>query len=231
MKFSGLVKTSLIDYPDLISAVIFTQGCNYSCGFCHNPDLVPVEKRGEISEEEIFSFLNKRVGQIQGIVVTGGEPTIQPGLTEFLKGVKKIGYLCKLDTNGSNPLVLAEIIKKKLVDYIAMDIKGPLDRYKEISGFSSTEFIQESIRLIMSSDVDYEFRTTFVPRYHRYTDIRKIGVLVKGARRFTIQNFRPGITLDNSFSKEKSFTRSELEEIKRIIEPFAIKEVRINSNI
>jgi pyruvate formate lyase activating enzyme len=230
MKIAGLVKTSLIDYPGKIAAVIFTQGCNFRCGFCHNPDLIPItNKTLEMSESEVLDFLNSRKGRLEGVVVTGGEPTIQKDLPEFLNKIKEMGYFVKLDSNGSNPKLLKDLLKMKLLDYIAMDIKGGEEGYKDICGFTNLAAIKESIDIIMSSGVDYEFRTTVLPFYHSPSDFENIGKMVKGARLYTVQGFRPEITYEKKLSNEKRFSEKDLNEIAEILKGY-VKKVSIHPN-
>jgi len=157
-------KFSLIDYPGKICAVIFTQGCNFRCPYCHNPELVNPRFYGEcILEEELFQFLEKRQEKLDAIVITGGEPTIQADLTELIDKIKTMNFLVKIDTNGSHPQVLEKLIKEKHIDYIAMDVKAPLERYEEITASRINPFdIEKSMGLIMKSGIDYEFRTTVV---------------------------------------------------------------------
>jgi len=164
MIIGGFQKFSLLDYPDKISAIIFTQGCNFRCSYCHNNQLLDKEPSAStINPQEIWDFLNKRWKQIDAVVITGGEPTIQPDLIEFMQKIKNSGFLIKLDTNGSNPEVIEEVIKLKLADYIAMDIKAPLEKYQDITNSAvDTEKIQESINIIKNSDIEYEFRTTIL---------------------------------------------------------------------
>jgi pyruvate formate lyase activating enzyme len=226
MKIAGLVKSSLIDYPSKISAVIFTQGCNFRCGFCHNPDLIDIKPpASSYSEIDILNFLKTRVGKLDGVVITGGEPLIQPDVLDFIAKIKKLGFLVKLDTNGSNPVLLNEIINKKLVDYIAMDIKGPLDKYKQICGYSNTKFIQESIKIIKQSSLNYEFRTTVLPYYHEISDFNKVGKLISGATNYTIQGFRPQITLDPILHDTAIFSSADLGKIAKIMAPYVASVV------
>jgi len=153
MKIGGLQKFSLLDYPGKISAVIFTQGCNFRCAYCHNPELVDPERfQACIPEEEVFAYLKKRRGLLEAVTVTGGEPTIQKGLIPFIRRIKAMGYLVKLDTNGSMPEVLEELIRQKLIDYIAMDIKAPLEKYEDVIGVPvNWEIIRQSIDVIKES--------------------------------------------------------------------------------
>jgi pyruvate formate lyase activating enzyme len=229
MEIAGLVKTSLIDFPGKITTVIFTQGCNFRCGFCHNPDLVPI-KKGKISEGEVLTFLSGRRNKIEGVVITGGEPVIQKDLVSFLEKIKKMGFLIKLDTNGSKVKTLKELIDKKLVDYVAMDVKGPLEKYPEIAKCLNTKSVQESIKLLKKSKIDHEFRTTVLPCLHQMDDFNKIGKLLQGAKLYTIQNFRPDVTLNLEFSSEKSFSPKELAAIAKIMRK-NVKKIVIHSNI
>jgi pyruvate formate lyase activating enzyme len=225
MKIGGFQKFSLIDYPAKFSAIIFTQGCNFRCGFCHNPELVdPKLFTKNIPEQEILDFLKKRRDQLDAVVVTGGEPLLQINLEKFLKKLKKLGYSIKLDTNGSFPKRLEKIIKEKLVDYIAMDIKAPIEnqnskvksqKYSEITGTNvDTKKILKSINLIMGSGIDYEFRTTIVKSQLTENDILKIGEMIKGAKLYALQKFIPTKTLDPKFLKETTYSDKELERIK-----------------
>lgn len=229
MKIAGLVKSSLIDYPGKVAAVVFTQGCNFRCGFCHNPDLIPMDGGQRVGEDEFFEFLKGRMGKLDGVVVTGGEPTLQPDLAEFLNKIKKMGFNIKLDSNGSNPTVLRSLISDRLVDYVAMDIKGSPEEYQKICGYGNLEAIKKSIDLIMNSGVDYEFRTTTLPFFHKISDFREIGKLINGAKRYAIQGFRSEITLDKSLHSAKPFTHEDLEKISETVKPY-VKEVLIREN-
>lgn len=182
MKIGGLVKFTLIDYPGKVAAIVFTQGCNFRCRYCHNPELVyPHLFQDTMPEEEVFSFLRRRQGTLEGVVVTGGEPTLQPDLLRFLTEVKTLGYAVKLDTNGTRPDTVQEAIDKKLVDFIAMDLKAPLDKYPLITG---TEFdrsiLQRSMDLIRQSGLPYEFRTTYDKEVLTDEDIQAVSDSVQG---------------------------------------------------
>jgi len=214
MLIGGLHKLSLIDYPGKLSAVVFTRGWNFRCPYCHNPELIESNGGDIIEEEEVFSFLDERKGKLDGVVMTGGEPTLQSDIAEFLEKVKRLGFFIKLDTNGSYPERIKELIDRKLLDYIAMDIKAPLYKYNRITLTSiDTERIVESIHLIMNSGIDYEFRTTVVRSLLSRDDFPKIGEMIKSAKLFALQEFRPTKTLDPDFLKETSYTKRELEEI------------------
>jgi pyruvate formate lyase activating enzyme len=220
MKIGGLHKVSLIDYPGKISAIIFTQGCNFRCPYCHNPELVdPKLFEPPMPHEEIFGFLDRRRGKLDAVVVTGGEPTLQPNLIPFLRRVKEMGYLVKIDTNGALPEVLENLISHRIADYIAMDIKAPLEKYAQVTRTEvDTERIRRSIDLVMASGTPSEFRTTIVAPLVDREDIRKIGGLIRGARRFVLQKFVASKKLSEDFQKASTYPHSELEEFKKELE-------------
>lgn len=198
MKIGGFQPTSLLDYPDTISAIIWTAGCNFRCPFCYNRDLV-LEKSKLFPEEDVLTFLKKRKGMLEALVVTGGEPLLQEDLPQFLEKVKKLGYLVKVDTNGSYPDRLNELIEKKLVDYIAMDVKAPREKYDTLTGVKTDiEKITKSIELIKNSNLDYEFRTTFVPTLLTKEDIIEIGKWLENSKRYCIQQFKNDTPLISS---------------------------------
>ncbi|MBR4003672.1 MAG: anaerobic ribonucleoside-triphosphate reductase activating protein [Clostridia bacterium] len=188
MYIAGYIKNSFVDYPGKIACSIFTVGCNMRCWYCHNSHLFEKAKI-KITEEEIFDFLKQRVGQLDGVVVSGGEPTLQPDLLNFLAKVKSLGYAVKLDTNGTNFDVLLSAIEQNLVDYVAMDIKAPLQKYSQITGTNNDmESINESIDLLLENRVDYEFRTTFSPDL-TLEDVEEICKRIKGAKTYSIQKY------------------------------------------
>ncbi|MEZ0337931.1 MAG: anaerobic ribonucleoside-triphosphate reductase activating protein [Aquificaceae bacterium] len=227
-RIGGFQKFTLIDYPAKVACIVFTQGCNFRCRYCYNVELVLPEKYGPLIEvEEVLTFLESRRGMLEGVVITGGEPTIQKGLEKFIERVKALGYSVKLDTNGSKPQVIKELIDKGLVDYIAMDVKAPLYKYEEVCGVKvDTERILESIELIKSSSVDYEFRTTVVREQLTPEDIRAIGELIRGSKRYYLQKFIPGKTLDPEFSSKSTYSKEEFERIKDSIKGY-VKEIGI----
>ncbi len=222
MIIGGFQKFSLIDYPDKICAIVFTQGCNFRCPYCHNPELVDPKKFGiELKEDEILSFLDRRKGKLDAVTITGGEPLLQSDLSTFVSEVKRLGYLVKLDTNGSFPSRLKKIIELKSVDYIAMDIKASLDKYHQaIKTKIDTRKILDSIRLTMDSGLDYEFRTTVVKALFEKDDFYKIGQLIENSRLYVLQKFVPSKTLDATFLDMKSCTDEELDCFKEIMEGF-----------
>ena len=181
VKFGGLIKFTLIDFPGRPAAVVFTQGCNFRCRYCHNPELVyPHLFTEPAPEEEIRSFLQRRQGTLEGVVVSGGEPTLFDDLPEFMAYLKKLGYAVKLDTNGTRPDMISELIEKKLVDYIAMDLKAPLDKYNLITGVDTNpEILTRSMDLIRQSGLEYEFRTTYDKEVLTDQDIDTLKTLTK----------------------------------------------------
>jgi len=217
MVISGLVKSSIIDYPKKIAAVVFTHGCNFRCGYCHNPDLVAEVAKNIIVEEEILNFLKSRRNILDGLVITGGEPLIHKDIGDFLLKIKEMGYLIKLDTNGYNPDFLERIIQNNLVDYVAMDIKTSLEKYSEVVGVDlDFHNIAKSINLIMRKARDYEFRSTLLPKHHNEDTIKQMVSLVSGAKRFYIQSFRNSVTLKSDYLLEKTFTIVELKKIEKM---------------
>ena len=219
MRIGGLQKFSLIDYPNKICAIVFTQGCNFRCGYCHNPELVcPTEFGPTIPIKQIFSFLKSRQGKLEAITITGGEPTLQQNLIEFIAKIKKMGFLIKLDSNGSNPQVLKNIINSKLVNYIAMDIKAPPRKYRKIANQAiNIKKIKQSINLILKTKIDYEFRTTVVKSQLCIDDFTNIGKLIKGARLYVLQKFVPSKAIDPKFLKQKTYTDLEFARIKTLM--------------
>ncbi len=174
---AGLQKMTLLDYPGKVACTVFLQGCNFRCPFCHNASLLGAGEDTPISEQEFLAFLGKRRGLLDGVCVTGGEPTLCAELPELLKKIKELGFAVKLDTNGSRPAVLKQLVMGGLVDYVAMDIKNCPDRYRETAGCSGLELskIEESMVFLMEGELDYEFRTTVVQELHTAEDMKKIG--------------------------------------------------------
>lgn len=229
----GLQKTTLIDYPGKIACTIFFSGCNFRCPFCHNKDLVLESKSlPQFSEEEILNFLKSRQGILEGVVLTGGEPTLYPNLKVFIKKIKNLGFLVKLDTNGTNQKILKDLAKKNLVDYIAMDFKAPIEKYGKAVGVKvKKKEILESMKFLISGKVAYEFRTTVVPTIHQESDLLKMAKEIRAAVKqgnnltmnlnWFLQQFRPGRCLDPKFNKltpyPKSFYEKILPKLRQII--------------
>ena len=192
MKFGGLQKLTLLDYPEHVACTLFTMGCNFRCPFCHNGSLV-VGRDGaaeQLTEEDVMDFLTKRRNMLEGVCITGGEPLLQAGLTEFVKQVKDLGYKVKLDTNGSFPDKLIELVESGLIDYVAMDVKNSRDLYSRTAGCAvDLENVSRSIEFLKSGAVDYEFRTTVTGTFHTATSIEQTAEWLAGAKRWFLQQF------------------------------------------
>ncbi|MEM4255079.1 MAG: anaerobic ribonucleoside-triphosphate reductase activating protein [Candidatus Norongarragalinales archaeon] len=222
MLIKGLQPLTLLDYPGKPSAIIFLFGCNLRCGYCQNPGLV-LKSRCEyktVSESEVFAFLDSRVGLLEGAVITGGEPCLNKDLPEFARKIKEKGFCVKLDSNGFNPSMLKKVVEEKTVDYVAMDVKAPLRKYREITRSNvDTEKIRESIEFLkQQKSVDYEFRTTVVPTLLDEGDLMEIGALVKGAKAYYLQQFENKDTLDPEFRKISPYPREFFLKIKSRLE-------------
>lgn len=224
MILGGLQKFSLLDYPDHISAIVFTQGCNFRCQFCYNPMLVWPATAGEvkyekdhalIEENDFFLFLKDRVEKLQAVVITGGEPTIHKDLPDFIKKIRDLGFKVKLDTNGTNPDMIKDLIAKKLVDYMAMDLKAPEDKYENVVGVKiDFQKIKESVIIIKNSGLPHEFRTTVVPGLIGKEDIEEMGEIIKGADKWFLQKFKSDIDLVNKdYQGRDSFADKSMEEM------------------
>lgn len=246
MIIAGLQKTTLIDYPGKIACVVFLAGCNFRCPWCYSAELVLPEKivkQPRIREEEFFSFLRERKGKLEGVVICGGEPTVNKDLPQFIQKIKNLGYSVKLDTNGSNPKMLKELVETGLVDYVAMDIKAPKApimsseqrtndnkfKYKDIfvEGVKMGD-IEESAEFLKQGKVDFEFRTTVVPGIHEKEDFLEIAKWIEGKEvKYYLQNFVGQKTIDPEFEKVKPFEKEFLQEIVAEISPyFKICELR-----
>lgn len=207
---------TLLDYPQKVAAIVFTAGCNMRCPFCYNSQLVLPEQINPerlYDQKQVIDFLKRRKKYLDGLVITGGEPTLQADLPEWLAKMKKIGYAIKVDTNGLRPEVLAEIIEAGLVDYVAMDIKGPLENYEKFSGVKG-ETISQSIEIIMDSGLAYEFRSTIAKGFHNDKDIELMAKMVKGAEKYYLQNFYEGKILAPDKFSGQSFTQKELARLR-----------------
>lgn len=220
MRIGGIQKVSLIDYPGQISAVIFTQGCNFRCPYCHNPELVNPKLWGtSIPTGEILGFLDRRVGKLDAVVITGGEPLIHDDLPSFMAQVKERGFLVKLDTNGYFPDRLAHVIQRGLLDYVAMDAKAPWSSYDHIVHVPvDMARLEESVSLICSSSLDYEFRVTVVYPLLTDNDILNIGRQLMGAKRLVLQKFRPVPHIDTGVEGLYPPTDQELILLKKKLE-------------
>ncbi len=191
MVFGGLQKLTLLDFPGVVACTLFTRGCNFLCPFCHNATLVNrLSEAQTISDGEVLSYLKKRVGILEGVCITGGEPLLHPELKDFIKQVKALGYKVKLDTNGSKPKYLKELVSEGLIDYVAMDIKNCFEKYPLTAGVQlDLSDIEESIDFLMEGSIPYEFRTTVADGLHTVEDIEKIAKRISGANKYFLQNF------------------------------------------
>lgn len=227
INIKGVQKFSMIDYPGKLSCVVFLNRCNMRCPYCHNPELVfSNDDRGmfpNITPEEFFNFLDEKKSWLDGVCITGGEPTLHPGLLGFMRTIKDKGFTLKLDTNGSNPEVIKKIIDNKLADYIAMDVKNIESKYASTSRSKiPIASIRNSIDIIRDAGsrnlIDYEFRTTILPRFIDETDIIGIGEMLKGSKKYVLQQFKPEESLvDDSIKGEKTYSVKEIEHFRDIL--------------
>lgn len=224
IKIGGLQELTLIDYPGKLACTVFLTGCNFLCPWCYAKELVlaeEIKKQPEIPQKKFFDFLKERKELLEAVVLCGGEATLNKGLPSFVKKIKRLGFLVKLDTNGSNPRMIKKLINRGLIDYVAMDIKLPKERYPEVFAKKvDIRNIETSIALLKKNKVDYEFRTTVVPTIHEKEDIIKIAHWIKPAKKYFLQNFKPQKTVDPSFEKIKPYPREFLLEIQKAISPF-----------
>jgi pyruvate formate lyase activating enzyme len=221
LKIGGFVPFSLNDYPGRVAAVVFTQGCNFRCPFCHNSELLGGNRpAGEIIPAEyVLEKLGQRRNRIESVVLSGGEPTLQPGLADFMEPLRSLGFLLKLDTNGSRPQVIQHLLLEGLLDYIAMDVKAPLDKYALLSGAPVRgEIIRESIKIISKSGVAHEFRTTWVPQLHSPEDKEKLLQEIPTGSFHRFQEFRPESALDNSLRNPCQTEKIRLTSAQKISE-------------
>ena len=224
MIFKGWQKTSLIEYPGKIASVLFVSGCNFRCPFCYNPDLVlNSESLPDLSDQTVCAYLRENRPLYQAVVITGGEPTLDPDLPAFLNELKAMDLSTGIETNGTNPDMLESLIKDGDVDFIAMDVKAPLDekRYQQATGVSEKKFlvgVRESIKLILQSGVDYEFRTTVVPGIHCAEDVSLLSNQLNEASRYVLQSFVPGNALQAELNDTKPFPRDTLAQWQERVE-------------
>lgn len=223
MLIGGIQKMSLIDYPGKIAAIVFTIGCNFRCSFCYNFEIVMnknIKEIQKISENEFFDFLKTRVKKLEAVCITGGEPTLQKDLVSFIKKIKELGFLVKLDTNGTDPKILKELIDKKMVDYVAMDVKQDLvsDKYDKITQVKvDLKNIKKSIKLLLLGRVDYEFRTTVATGITK-EDLINISKFIFGAKRYYLQDFKDAKVLNPKCLKKDWLKKDDLEKIAEICE-------------
>jgi len=217
MRIGGFQKLTLVDFPGKVAATVFVQGCNFRCGFCHNPELVEPQLWQEpLVFQEILDYLRNHRGKLQGVVISGGEPTVQENLADFIVPIKNMGFAVKLDTNGSRPEVLSSLFERHLIDYIAMDIKSSLARYPHVTGTDcDTDKIKESIDIIVHSGIPYQFRTTLVKEFCSHDDLKDIRHLLKSANHYVLQPFvlSPKM-IDLRLHQHSQYTATEIASLK-----------------
>ena len=230
MIIRGYQRTTLVDFPGQVAAIIFTAGCNLRCGFCYNKSLVINDPSLPLyAEEEILEDLKNRKHLLDALVICGGEPTIHQDLPSFIKKVKALGYLVKLDTNGTNPEMIKQLLNEKLIDYIAMDIKAPLHHYLSITKVEvKKELLQESIRFILQAKVEHEFRTTLLKQFHTKEDIESMAKEITGGKKYYLQLCsKKGTLIDESFKTEEAWNPKVLQEMIERANEFVSTELRI----
>lgn len=221
MKFYGMQKMTLLDYPGYVACTLFTGGCNFRCPFCHNALLVlDLDENYTIPEEEVLAFLKKRQGLLDGVCVTGGEPLINKDIGDFLSKVKELGFKIKLDTNGTNPALLKELVLQKLVDYVAVDIKNSPEKYAETVGLKSFDMstINQTVNFLMTGSVDYEFRTTVTKQFHTEKSMEEAARFIRGAKRYFLQNFVDSGNLIGSGITGQS--KEEMEKLLSVVKKY-----------
>ena len=231
MQICGLQKVTLIDFPGKVACTVFLGGCNFRCPWCYSKELVlpqNIALQPKISEKQFFDFLKTRQELLAGVVVCGGEPTIHKELPQFIKKIKKMNFLVKLDTNGSNPRALQRLLKDRLLDYVAMDVKAPQAKYREAAGVTiDGADIAKSIEILKASKIDFEFRTTVVPTIHTKEDIIQIAKWLSPAKKYYLQNFLPIKTVSQAFEEKRPYSNEDLLDIQKAIVPlFEICEIR-----
>lgn len=223
MEFKGFIKTSVIEYPGKIVSLVFVGGCNFRCPFCQNPDLV-LDSRSlpSTGEKEVIDYLLSKRKWLDGLVITGGEPMLEKDLPNFLSKIKKEGFLVEIETNGTNPGMLRDLVKRSLVDYLALDIKAPFEweKYRKVAGIVDKKLlgkVKESVKILLSSNIDYELRTTVVPGLVDQEDLISIARSFGSVKKYVLQQFVPKITLDKQYEKIKPYSKDKLEEMKEKI--------------
>ena len=233
MLISGVQKFTMLDYPEKIAAIIFTPGCNMRCGFCHNKEFVlPKEikkiKPSFIPQKAVLNFLESRKGKLDGVVISGGEPTVQPNLKQFINKVREMGFLVKLDTNGNLPDVLKDLVNNGLLDYVAMDVKTTLANYESLVGnLVKPDNIKESINFLKKGSVPYEFRTTVIDEIHTNELIKEMAELMRGADKLYLQKFRPETTLSPEFENKKPIPDKKMQDFIEMFQDANIQKVSV----
>ena len=226
MKIHGLQKMTLLDYPGKVACTVFLGGCEFRCPFCHNADLLDPNAPAQMDDEELLRFLKTRTGLLDGVAITGGEPLLRQDLPDLLVRIRDLGYLVKIDTNGNHPARLKRILDEGLADYVAMDVKNSPQRYGETVGIPGFDMarISESIGILLSSDTEYEFRTTVVKQFHDEASFEEIGPWIRGAKRYFLQGFVDRDTVP--FAGLEAWGKEEMERFADIVRPF-VKNVDI----
>ena len=233
MLISGIQKFTLLDFPENIACIVFLAGCDFRCGYCHNPEFVLPEEIKKLSksfipEDAFFNFLDSRKTLLDGVVISGGEPTIVPSLPMFIKKIKDFGFKVKLDTNGNNPIMLENLLKENLIDYIAMDVKTSLEEYPALVGPRiRPDSISKSVKLIKKSEINYEFRSTLIREIHPKEILENMAAILEGSSTYYVQTFRNGHTLDKKFKDYHAFTETEMNEIAKRIFAKKVKNVSV----
>lgn len=230
MRIVGLMKTTLLDYPGKVASTIFTGGCNFRCPYCHNGDLVLNHTTMEpYSEEEIFSHLNKRKNTLNGVCITGGEPTLQSELPEFIRKVKTLNLLVKLDTNGTNPAMLRSLLEEGLLDYVAMDIKHCRSKYNDVACMNplNLQNIEESVDILKNCNIDYEFRTTVTRELHKVEDFQEIGKWIEGSKAYYLQPYKESEQVISKIFT--TYSAAEFDEIVNILNNYNIGNIKVRA--
>lgn len=230
MRIVGLMKTTLLDYPGKVASTIFTGGCNFRCPYCHNGDLVLNHTTMEpYSEEEIFSHLNKRKNTLNGVCITGGEPTLQSELPEFIRKVKTLNLLVKLDTNGTNPAMLSSLLNEGLLDYVAMDIKHCKSKYNDVACMNPLDLqsIEDSVEILKNSSIDYEFRTTVTRELHKMEDFQEIGKWIEGSKAYYLQPYKESEQVISKIFT--TYSAAEFDEIVNILNNYNIGNIKVRA--
>ena len=230
MRIVGLMKTTLLDYPGKVASTIFTGGCNFRCPYCHNGDLVLNHTTMEpYSEEEIFSHLNKRKNTLNGVCITGGEPTLQSELPEFIRKVKTLNLLVKLDTNGTNPAMLRSLLEEGLLDYVAMDIKHCRSKYNDVACMNplNLQNIEESVDILKNCNIDYEFRTTVTRELHKMEDFEEIGKWIEGSKAYYLPPYKESEQVISKIFT--TYSAAEFNEIVNILNNYNIGNIKVRA--
>lgn len=227
MNFQGINKLSLLDYPGKVAAILYIDKCNFRCEYCHNWNtLIACDDNEDLIFEDILSFLRKRVGVLDGVVISGGEPTLMPDLEDKIRAIKELGYAIKLDTNGTHPEVVENLINKGLIDYVAMDIKSSLDEYNRFcKNDELISNVKKTIELLKQKKVDYEFRTTLINEYHNKEIIKKIAELLKGSKRLFLQQFKvsDGVINKNLHPVDEGLANHYVEILSQYVDEVALR--------